>query len=154
GAADVAARILAERLSVVLGQTIIVDNRPGASGAVGVKSVIGAEPDGYTLLFGNASSLTILPSLLRNVTYDPVKDFAPVAKVTEGYEVLVADPAGPARTLPELVAYAKAHPGKLNYGSLGHGNLTHLAAELLKLRAGIDILHIPYKGTADAVTAL
>src|SRR5271170_4050135 len=154
GAADIPARILAQRLALVLGQTVIIDNRPGASGAVGVKSVIGAEPDGYTLLFGNASSLTILPSLLKNVDYDPVKNFAPIAKITEGYEVLVVDPAAPAKTLAELIAHAKANPGKLNYGSLGHGNLTHLAAELLKLRTGIDIVHVPYKGTADAVTAL
>jgi len=154
GAADIPARILAQRLSIVLGQTVIIDNRPGASGAVGVKSVIGAAPDGYTLLFGNASSLTILPSLLKNAGYDPAKNFAPIAKVTEGYEVLVVDPASPARTLAELIAYARANPGKLNYASLGHGNLTHLAAELLKLRTGIDIVHVPYKGTADAVTAL
>jgi tripartite-type tricarboxylate transporter receptor subunit TctC len=154
GAADIPARILAQRLALVLRQTVIIDNRPGASGAVGVKSVIGAEPDGYTLLFGNASSLTILPSLLKTIDYDPVRNFAPIAKITEGYEVLVVDPAAPAKTLAELIAYAKANPGKLNYGSLGHGNLTHLAAELLKLRTGVDIVHVPYKGTAHAVTAL
>jgi tripartite-type tricarboxylate transporter receptor subunit TctC len=154
GPLDVTARIVAQRLSTVLGQTIIIDNRGGASGALGVKSVIGAEPDGYTLLFGNASTLTILPSLLKNHDYDPAKNFAPIVKVTEGYEVLVVDPAGPAKSLQELIAYAKANPGKLNYGSAGYGNLTHLAAELLKLRTGVDIVHVPYKGAPEEVSAL
>jgi tripartite-type tricarboxylate transporter receptor subunit TctC len=154
GPLDVTARIVAQQMSSVMGRTIIIDNRGGASGALGVKSVIGAEPDGYTLLYGNASTLTILPSLLKNHDYDPTKDFAPIAKATEGYEVLVVDPGGPAKTLAELIAYAKANPGKLNYGSAGYGNLTHLAAELLKLRTGVDIVHVPYKGAPEAAAGL
>jgi tripartite-type tricarboxylate transporter receptor subunit TctC len=154
GPIDVTARILVPRLSAILGQTIIVENRPGATGALAAKTVAGLEPDGYTLMLGNASSLAVMPAIAHYRDYDSTRSFAAIAKVTVGYEVLVVDPNGPARTVPELIAYARANPGKLNFGSAGFGNLTHLSGELLKLRTGIDIVHVPYKGAPEAVNAL
>ena len=154
GPVDVTARIIGQHLPRTLGQTVIVENRAGAAGALGAKAVASADPDGYTLLCGNISTLVVLPAVTNNRDYDPSKAFAPIAKVSQNHEVLVVHPAFAARSVAELVAYAKANPGKLNYGSAGHGNATHLAAELFKLRTGIDIVHIPYKGAADAVTAV
>jgi tripartite-type tricarboxylate transporter receptor subunit TctC len=133
---------------------VIIENRAGAGGALGSKAVAVAEPDGYTLLFGNASALVVGPAVYRFRDYDTVKHFAPIAKVTEGYEVLVVAPDFPAKNVQELVAYAKAHPGKLNFGSMGYGNLTHLAAELFKLRTGTDFVHVPYKGSPKAVAGI
>jgi tripartite-type tricarboxylate transporter receptor subunit TctC len=154
GPIDVTARILVQRLSAILGRTIIVENRAGATGAVAAKAVAGADPDGYTLMLGNASSLAVMPAISRYRDYDALKSFAPVAKITEGYEVLVVDPDGPAKTVGGLIAYARANPGKLNFGSAGFGNLTHLSGELLKLKTGIDIVHVPYKGAPEAVAGL
>ena len=136
GPIDTTARLVVQRLGPILGQTVIIENRAGAGGALGTKAVAGAEPDGYTLLFGNASALVVGPAVYRFRDYDTVKHFTPIAKVTEGYEVLVVAPDFPAKTVQELVAYAKARPGKLNFGSMGYGNLTHLTAELFKLRPG------------------
>jgi tripartite-type tricarboxylate transporter receptor subunit TctC len=154
GPIDVTARILVPHLSAILGQTIIVENRPGATGALAAKTFAAAEPDGYGLMLGNASSLAVMPAIAHYRDYDSTKSFAPIAKITVGYEVLVVDPSGPAKTVQELIAYARAHPGKLNFGSAGFGNLTHLSGELLKLKTGIDIVHIPYKGAPEAVNAL
>jgi tripartite-type tricarboxylate transporter receptor subunit TctC len=154
GPVDVAARLVAQHLPRVLGATVIIENRAGAAGALGTKAVAGADPDGYTLLCGNISSLVVLPAVTGNRDYDPAKAFTPVAKLSQNYEVLVVHPAFPARSVGELLALARANPGKLNYGSAGHGNATHLAAELFKLRTGVDIVHIPYKGAADAVTGV
>jgi tripartite-type tricarboxylate transporter receptor subunit TctC len=154
GPVDVTARILTQHLPQTLGQAVVVENRAGAAGSLGAKAVAGADPDGYTLLCGNISTLVVLPAVTNNRDYDPSKAFAPVAKVSQNYEVLVVHPAFPAKSVPELVAYAKANPGKLNYGSAGHGNATHLAAELFKLRTGVNIVHVPYKGAADAVTGV
>jgi tripartite-type tricarboxylate transporter receptor subunit TctC len=153
GPIDTTARIIAPRLSALLGATIIVENRPGATGAIAAKALAAAEPDGYTIMLGNASSLAVMPAIVRYRDYDALKSFAAVAKLTEGYEVLVVAPNGP-KTVRELIAAARANPGKLNFGSAGFGNLTHLAGELLKLRTGIDIVHIPYKGAPEAQTAL
>jgi tripartite-type tricarboxylate transporter receptor subunit TctC len=154
GPIDVTARILVQHLASILGQTVIVENRPGATGTLAARAVAALEPDGYTIMLGNASSLAVMPAIARYRDYDSTKSFAPIAKLTEGYEVLVVDPNGPAKTVPELIAYARAHPGKLNFGSAGFGNLTHLSGELLKLRTGIDIVHVPYKGAPEAVTAM
>jgi tripartite-type tricarboxylate transporter receptor subunit TctC len=154
GPIDTTARLLVQRLGPILGQTVIIENRGGAGGALGAKAVAGAEPDGYTLLFGNASALVVGPAVYRFRDYDPVKHFTPIAKVTEGYEVLVVAPDFPAQNVEELVAYAKAHRGELNFGSMGYGNLTHLVAELFKLRTGTDFTHVPYKGSADAVAGI
>jgi tripartite-type tricarboxylate transporter receptor subunit TctC len=154
GPVDVAARLVAQQLPRAIGTTVIVENRAGAAGALGSKMVASAEPDGTTLLCGNISSLVVLPVVTGNRDYDPAKVFVPVAKVSQNYEVLVVRPDFPARTVGELVARAKADPGKLNFGSAGLGNATHLAAELFKLRTGADIVHIPYKGAAEAVTGV
>jgi tripartite-type tricarboxylate transporter receptor subunit TctC len=154
GPVDVTARILTQQLPRALGQTVVVENRAGAAGSLGAKAVAAADPDGYTLLCGNISSLVVLPVVTNNRDYDPGKVFAPVAKNSQNYEVLVVHPAFAARSVPELVAYAKANPGKLNFGSAGHGNATHLAAELFKLRTGVDIVHVPYKGAAEALTGV
>jgi tripartite-type tricarboxylate transporter receptor subunit TctC len=154
GPVDVAARIVAQQLPRTLGQPVVVENRAGAAGSLGAKAAASAEPDGYTLLCGNISTLVVLPAVTNNRDYDPGKVFAPVAKLTQNYEVLVVHPAFSAKSVAELVAHAKANPGKLNYGSAGVGNATHLAAELFKLKTGADIVHIPYKGASEAVTGV
>ena len=154
GPVDVTARIIAQHLPRTLGQTVVVENRAGAAGALGAKAVAGSDPDGYTLLCGNISTLVLLPAVTNNRDYDPAKVFVPIAKVSQNHEVLVVHPAFPAKSVAELIAYAKANPGKLNFGSAGHGNATHLAAELFKLKTGTDIVHIPYKGAAEAVTGV
>jgi tripartite-type tricarboxylate transporter receptor subunit TctC len=154
GPADVMARIVTQPLGPILGQTVIVENRAGAGGLIGSKSVAVAEPDGYTLLFGNISSLVVLPAVSRYRDYDPVKSFAPIAKVSQNFEVLVVRPDFPAKSVQELVAYAKANPGKLNFGSAGIGNATHLAAELFMLKTGTKMVHVPYRGAAEAITGV
>ncbi|MEW6450872.1 MAG: tripartite tricarboxylate transporter substrate binding protein [Pseudomonadota bacterium] len=150
GPVDIVARLITPQLPSLLGQSVIVENRPGAASALGTKAAANAEPDGYTLMFGNITSLVVLPIVTNNRDYDPVKMFTPVAKTSQNYEVLIVHPSFPARTLPEFIAYARANPGKLNFSSAGLGNTTHLAAELFKLRTGIDIVHVPYKGAAEA----
>jgi tripartite-type tricarboxylate transporter receptor subunit TctC len=154
GPIDITARLVAQRLGPILGQTVIIENRGGAGGALGTKAAAGAEPDGYTLLFGNASAFVVGPAVYRFRDYDTLKQFTPIAKVTEGYEVLVVAPDFPAKNVRELIAYAKARPGKLNFGSMGYGNLTHLVAELFKLQTGTDFVHIPYKGSPEAVAGI
>jgi tripartite-type tricarboxylate transporter receptor subunit TctC len=154
GPIDVTSRIVAKRLGEVLGQPVVVENRPGGSGVIGNRAVAAAEPDGHTLLIGNTSTLAVYPAIARASEFDVLRRLTPVAKLVEGYEVMVVDPAGPATTLPAFIAYAKAHPGKLNYGSAGHGNLTHVAVELLQLKTGIDMQHVPYKGATEAIAAL
>jgi len=148
------ARIVTQPLGPILGQTVIVENRAGAGGLIGSKSVAIAEPDGYTLLFGNISTLVVLPAVTRYKDYDPAKVFVPIAKVSQNYEVLVVRPDFPARSVQELVAYAKANPGKLNFGSAGVGNATHLAAELFMLKTGTKMVHVPYRGAAEAITGV
>jgi tripartite-type tricarboxylate transporter receptor subunit TctC len=153
GPIDTTARILVPRLSALLGQTVIVENRPGATGSLAAKNLVATAHDGYTIMLGNASSLAVMPAITHYRDYDSTRNLAPIAKLTEGYEVLVVAPDGP-KTVQELIAQARANPGKLNFGSAGFGNLTHLTGELLKLRTGIDIVHIPYKGAPEAQTAL
>jgi tripartite-type tricarboxylate transporter receptor subunit TctC len=150
---DILARLVGQKLSERWGQPVIVDNRPGASGNIGTDMVVKAAPDGYTLLI-TANTLVMTVSLYRNVPYDPIKDLAPVEKMAVGTMAITLNPAVPAHTLKEFVAYAKANPGKLAYGSPGVGTPQHLATELLKSEAGIDLLHIPYKGSAGAITGL
>jgi tripartite-type tricarboxylate transporter receptor subunit TctC len=153
GPIDTTARILVPHLSAILGQTVIVENRPGATGSLAAKILVGTAADGYTIMLGNASSLAVMPAITHYRDYDSTRSFAPIAKLTEGYEVLVVAPDGP-KNVQDLIAQARAAPGKLNFGSAGFGNLTHLTGELLKLRTGIDIVHIPYKGAPEAQTAL
>jgi len=154
GPIDLTARLVVQRLSPILGQTVIIENRGGAGGALGTKAVVSAEPDGYTLLFGNASALVVGPAVYRFRDYDTLKHFTPVAKVTEGYEVLVVAPDFPAKNVQELIDYSKANRGKLNFGSMGYGNLTHLAGEMFKLETGTDFVHVPYKGSPEAVAGI
>lgn len=150
---DILARAVGQKLSERWGQPVIVDNRAGASGNIGTDLVVKAAPDGYTLLI-TANTLVMTVSLYRNVPYDPVKDLVPVEKMAVGTMAVTINAAVPAHTLKEFVAYAKANPGKLAYGSPGVGTPQHLAAELLKSTAGIDMLHVPYKGSAGAITGL
>jgi tripartite-type tricarboxylate transporter receptor subunit TctC len=150
GPVDVMARVVVQRLAIGLGQ-VIIDNRPGAGGTLGSRAAAMAEPDGYTLLFGSSTTLAAGPSLYRNLGYDPVKSFVPVGMISSVPFVLAISPHIPARTLAELVAYAKANPGKVNFGA-PTGTLPHLTGEMLKTRTGIDIVHIPYKGAATAIT--
>jgi tripartite-type tricarboxylate transporter receptor subunit TctC len=150
GPVDVMARFVVQRLAIGLGQ-VIIDNRPGAGGTLGSRAAAMAEPDGYTLLFGSSTTLAAGPSLYRNLGYDPVKSFVPVGMISSVPFVLAISPHIPARTLAELVAYAKANPGKVNFGA-PTGTLPHLTGEMLKMRTGIDIVHIPYKGAATAIT--
>jgi tripartite-type tricarboxylate transporter receptor subunit TctC len=155
GPMDITGRIVTRRLGEVLGHPVIIENRPGASSLIGYRAVAAAEPDGYTLLIGNTTALAILPAITRSTgEFDGPKRLTPVAKLVEGYEVMVVDPAGPATTLPAFIAYARARPGVLNYGSVGVGNLTHVAAEMLKQKTGIDIQHVPYRGTTEVIAGL
>jgi tripartite-type tricarboxylate transporter receptor subunit TctC len=154
GPTDTVARITGERLTLSLGQPVIIDNRPGgAGGTTGVKAAATATPDGYTLLSAT-SSVAISPALYKNVGYDPIRSFAPVATVASSSQIVVVNAAVPAKSVPEFVAYAKANPGKIHYGSPGYGTQPHLSGEFLKLRAGIDIVHVPYRGSAPAVNDL
>ena len=148
---DVLARLVTPALSTQLGQTVVADNRPGGGTSIGTRAVMTAEPDGYTLLFSNSPVHFIAPFVSKAFTYDPLKDFAPIAAVGTSSNVLVIAPSIPARTLQEFVAYAKANPGKLNFG-YGQGTLPHLIGALFRLETGIDFASIPYKGGAQAVT--
>jgi len=154
GQADFQARLVAPRLSRALGIPVVVDNRPGASSIIGVQEVARAAPDGYTLLYTIASPIVVNPHLFPKLSYDPLRDLTPVTLTALAAQVLVAHGAVPANNVSELVAYAKAHPGKLNFGSYGPGTSSHLYGEMLKAGAGIDIVHVPYKGAADATKDL
>ncbi len=154
GPTDVAARLVSQIAQSELGATIVVENRPGAGGATGSKSVANAEPDGYTLLVGTSATLAVVPALMKNPGYDPVKSFAAVAKVADSTTVMIVPANFPANSIKEFIAYAKANPGKLSYASAGAGNQTQLAAELLKAKAGIEAIHVPYKSGAEMVTAV
>ena len=154
GPTDLAARLASQIIQSSLGQSVIIENRPGAGGAIGTRAVAAADADGYTLLLGTVATLGALPAAIKNPGFDPVTSFAPMSKLTESTAVLVAPPSLPANTVGELVAFAKANPGKLNYASAGIGNQTHLNGEVFKAKAGIDIVHVPYKSGAEMVTSL
>jgi len=154
GPADIAARALSQKLAELWGQQVVVDNRAGAGGIIGTELVAKAAPDGYTLLHGTAAGLIINPLLSKNLPYDTFRDFAPVSMVVIVPQLLVAHPAVPATTLKELIALAKARPGALNYASVGVGSPNHLGMELLKSMAGIDLVHVPYKGATPAMADL
>jgi len=155
GAGESALRFLADRLQMALGKAVVIENRPGgAAGTVGAKSVASADPDGYTLLASSPGPLVTAPSLYKNLGYDPVKSFTPIAMTYSSPQVLTVHSAIPVATLQELVAYARAHPGRLNFASPGFGTQPHLLGEMLRLRTGINIVHVPYRGPAPAVTDL
>jgi tripartite-type tricarboxylate transporter receptor subunit TctC len=154
GTTDILARAVAQKLSEAWGQQVIVDNRPGAGGNIGSDLVAKSKPDGYTLLMGTVGTHAINPSLYKNMPYDHVKDFVPVILVAGVPNVLVVNPSLPVHSVPELIAYAKANPGKLNFASSGNGTSIHLSGELFKAMTGVEMTHVPYKGSAPALTDL
>jgi tripartite-type tricarboxylate transporter receptor subunit TctC len=152
GAVDFYARAVQPALAEALGQPVVIDNKAGASGMLGAGIVAQAAPDGYTLLLGNIASLAINVGIYDKMPYDPHKDFTHIVRTVDVNYVLVVHPSLPVKTVAELVQYAKANPGKLSYGSAGSGSLPHLGTELLKAQAGIDLVHVPYKGGGPMVT--
>ena len=154
GGSDTLARILGQKLYEAWGHPVVVDNRPGGGGILGAETVARAAPDGYTLFVTPSAVLTINPHLYAKLRYDPFRDFAPVTMATNSPYFLVVHPKIPAANVRELVAYAKANPGRLNYSSSGSGSSTHLAGVLFSNMAGVDIVHIPYKGAAPAIVDL
>ena len=154
GSNDVIARIIGERLTEALGQSVVIDNRPGAGGVIGTDSVAKASPDGYTLMIGATSTLAANPSLYTKMNLDPTQDLTPITQIASGPFVLAVPSSLPARSVKELIALAKAKPGELNYGSSGIGSSLQLTAELFKAMAKVDIVHVPYKGLGPALTDL
>jgi len=154
GPSDILARALGQKLAERWGQQVVIENRPGAGGNLAAEAVAKSAPDGYTWLLGNNSILATNQSLYRKLPYDPVRDFAPVALVAVQPNILVVHPEVPAKTVADLILLAKQSPGKLNYASSGAGAAAHLAGELFKTMAGVDIVHVPYKGAQPALTDL
>ncbi|MDB5998363.1 MAG: putative extra-cytoplasmic solute receptor [Rhizobacter sp.] len=151
GTSEVLARVLAKKMSDGLGQQIYIDNIGGAGSTLGSATVARAAPDGYTILFGYSSGLTMAPAFYSHLAYDPLKSFAPIGSVARFYMLMAANTSVPANNMKELVALAKAHPGELTYGTAGAGSSPHLLGEVLRTNAGIDITHVPYKGMAPAL---
>lgn len=154
GSTDTAARLLADRLGKALKQTVVVENRPGAGGVIGASSVVKAAPDGYTLLFAASPELSIAGITTPNLPYDPNRDFSPITLVGQVPFILVANNDFPANNVQELIAYAKAHPGKVNFSSFGTNTSNHLGGELFNLEAGIKMTHVPYRGSSPSLTDL
>jgi len=154
GPSDFPARLAAQILSPKLGQPVVVENRAGAGGAIGAREVAKSKPDGYTLLLGNTSTLAVIPAVSVSAGYDPVKNFAPIAKITEGFQILVVDPSSPWKTVKEFVDYAKANPGKLNYATSGPGGLPHLAGEVFMLRSGAKLTAVSYRSGGESIAAV
>lgn len=155
GPTDVMARLVAEKLSTALGQAFVIENRPGgAGGTVGLKAAVTADPDGYTLLVANVGTLTITPSIYKTVDFDPLKSLAPIALLADSPQILVVNPSVPAETVAELVSWSKANPGKVNFASPGSGTQPHILGEQFKAVTGTTIVHVPYRGSASAVTDL
>ncbi len=154
GGADITARAIGQKMTEAWGQQVIVDNRPGGNGSVGMSLAANANPDGYTMVEGTIGPVAVNPSLYSKLPYDPVKDYAPVARAVSALNVLVVHPSLPVKSVKELIAHAKANPGKLNYGSSGVGFADHLAGELFSTLAGIKMQHVPYKGGAPAMIEL
>src|SRR5882757_8615425 len=153
-ATDVISRVVANQLSVNLGQPIVIDARPGAGGVLGTEVAARSAPDGYTLFMANNSTHGSNPAVYAKLPYDAIKDFAPVSFVASVPYVLVVDPALPVKTVQEFIALAKSRPGKMNYASAGNGSTHHFCGELLKSMTGIDIIHVPYKGSGPAIAGL
>jgi tripartite-type tricarboxylate transporter receptor subunit TctC len=153
-ALDVNARKVADKLSHTLGQSVIVDNKPGANGIIGTELAAKAKPDGYTLVMGSTSTLTINPSLYASLPYRPLEDFAPITLAVRGSPIMLVNASVPVKTLAEFVDLAKAKPGQLHYGSPGNGSIQHLAAKLLERNAGIEMVHVPYKNQPDIMSDL
>src|SRR5271169_192913 len=151
---DIVARVVGQKMSESLGQAVVVENRSGAGGTIGADWVSKAKPDGYTLLLGSVSNLAMAPSLYGSLPYDPTKDFTPVALVAAAPNIMVVHPDFPVHSVKDLIALAKQKPGTIDYASAGVGTSNHLTVELLKVMADIDLVHVPYKGDAPAVTAV
>ena len=151
---DIMARAIGQKLTEALGQAIVIDDKPGAGGIIGSEAAAKAPPDGYTLIMSNAGAHTVNPSLYAKLPYDPVKDFAPVTLVALAPNILIVHPTLPVRNVKELIALAKAKPGELTFGSGGNGSTAHLSGEMFKTMAGINIVHIPFKGSPAAVIAV
>ncbi|HLH94484.1 MAG TPA: tripartite tricarboxylate transporter substrate binding protein [Xanthobacteraceae bacterium] len=154
GSVSLVARIVADKMSETLGQSIVVENRGGAGGTIGARYVARSAPDGYTLLLGYTGTLAIGPTLYANAGFDPRRDFAPIGEIGSAPLMAVAHPSLPVHSIAELIAYAKANPGKVNFGSAGIGTVGQLAGELMNTMAGIELVHVPYKGTGPALTDL
>ena len=154
GSTDVTARLLSEPLAKRLGQPVVLDNRAGAGGTLAANTVVRAEPDGYTLLFGASAEMTIAPVTMKAIPYDPLADLQPITQVGAVPFLLVVNPSVPANTLAEFIAHAKANPGKLNYSSFGNNTSNHLAGELFKVLTGTQTVHVPYKGSGPSITDL
>src|SRR5258706_7327021 len=154
GSTDILARAIGAKLGPALGQTVVIDNKPGAGGSIGATEAARAEPDGNTLLMGHIGTLAVNPALYPKLAYDPLKSFAPVAWVARAPNVLVVNTKPPIKTLAELIAKARAQPGSMTYSSGGNGSAAHIAFEYLKLKANFSMVHVPYRGTAPSVTDL
>ena len=154
GPVDTVGRIVANHLSKTLGQSVVVDNRAGAGNTIGSKDAANADPDGYTLLYSSASGLVLAPMLQKNAGYDPITSYEPIAVAAQSSNILVVHPSVPVKTVQELVAYAKANPGKVNFSSGGIGVLPHLIGECFKSRAGLDVVHVPYRGGGPSINGL
>ena len=154
GPTDIVARLVSQKMTEGLKQPVVVENRAGAGGVLGTEFVAKAPADGYTLLMGTIGGLAVSMSLLPDRGYDTLRDFAPITQAVNVTSILVTHPSVPVKSVQELLALARLHPGKLNYGSSGGGTVTHLAGELLKLMGGVNIIHVPYKGGAPALTAI
>ena len=154
GPTDVQARVIAQKLGELLGQSVVIENRGGAGGMLGSSVVAKSAPDGYTLLMGASGPQALGPLMAKEPPYDPVKDFTPLSLVSYSPLMLVVNPKVPAKSVQDVIALAKSKPGGLNYGSFGNGTMAHLAGELFKTMAGVNIVHVPYKGSAPAMVAL
>jgi tripartite-type tricarboxylate transporter receptor subunit TctC len=154
GTTDILARVVGQYLAKELGQAVIIDNRPGAGGNIGAQMVARAAPDGYTLLMGTVGTHAINQSLYKKMPFDPIKDFAPITRIALVPNLLVANPSQPFKTVKELIAHAKANPGKVTFASSGSGTSIHLSGEMFQQMAGVEMQHIPYKGSAPALTDL
>jgi tripartite-type tricarboxylate transporter receptor subunit TctC len=154
GSTTIVARIVTERMADAIGQQFVVDNRGGAGGTLGTRQVAKSAPDGYTIALGYSGTLAIAPSLFPNLGYDVRTDFAPIGRIGAAPSAVVVHPSFPAHSVAELIAYAKANPGKVNYGSAGIGTVGHVAGEYFAIESGIKLVHIPYKGTGPAITDL
>lgn len=152
GINDIVARVVGQKLGTALGQPVIIENKSGAGGTIGADYVAKAKPDGYTLLLGSVSNIAMAPSQYKTLPYDPAKDFEPVALLAAAPNILVVNPSFPVHSVKDLIARAKANPGQISYASAGNGTSNHLTVELLKVLAHINLVHIPYKGDAPAVT--
>ena len=151
---DFPARLATQILPQRLGQPVVVEYRPGAAGAIGARAAASAAPDGYTLFIGNSSTLAAIPAVSTHLNYDPVKDFAPIIEIMRGFQILVVDPGSPWKTVKDLVTYAKANPGKLNYGNTGTGGVPDLAAQLFMLRTGTTMTGVSFRGGNESATAI